>query len=207
MGSPEQPERLGSDSDQQDGGDMNNGYDEQLVRNLQLRAARVAITASASRKQGAPGVVEKARGFVGALDLGKFVAETKQDFIRQLDDETKRLMSRLPAGARSWGLARKLLNIFLRDCTYTCILRDAHGLDSIEPWLELPLDSYTASGLKVEAEKLNESLPTWRTVKSLMPADSTEYQRVAALVARKLGIVRVHLDAYWWGVRDGRKST
>lgn len=192
----------GRDINQHDGGAMNNGHNEQLVENLQLRAARVAITASASRKQGAPGVVEAAREVVGGINLAKFVVESEREFVRQLDQQTQRLKSRLPAAAQSWGLARKLLNIFLRDCAYTYILRDAYGLDRIERWLEVPLDSYTAAGLTAAAKKLDESPPRWRTVKSLMPADSAEYQRVAARVADELRVLRVHLDAYWWGVRD-----
>lgn len=45
-------------------------------------------------------------------------------------------------------LARKLLNLFLRDCLYNRYLSDANRPDDAEHLFELPLDSYTGKALR-----------------------------------------------------------
>lgn len=104
----------------------------------------------------------------------------------------------MPSDARSWGLARKLLNIFLRDCLYTVYLRDAYHLDRAEAHLEIPLDSITSAELRANSKR--GELPAWRGVRDLTWRTSREYQRVGSRVAKELGIERVHLDAYWWSM-------
>ena len=61
----------------------------------------------------------------------------------ELDTATMELCAAMPREVRAWGLARKALNIFLRECLYTSYLRDASRLDRSEHYLELPLDSLT----------------------------------------------------------------
>ena len=117
-------------------------------------------------------------------------------FIRVLDRETIRLQAALPAGARRWGVARKLLNIYIRDCVYSAHLRSAYSLGQIEPFCEVPLDSITA-------EKLRESdagtwLPAWPGVGRLTPEVSAQYQVVATQIARGRRLRPVHLDVFWW---------
>jgi hypothetical protein len=169
-----------------------------FLKMIQHRAARVAITASATRRQGSDGVVECARAFVFALKLSRFGTNDQQVFARQLDAATNRLRACLPRRAATWGLARKLLNIFLRDSLYTSYLAKEHGLNAAERFLEIPLDSITAKQIRKEAPEL----PCWPGVKYLDPHTSAAYQAAALFIARHYGVARVHLDAYWWGVRD-----
>jgi hypothetical protein len=96
-------------------------------------------------------------------------------------------------------VARKLLNIFLRDASYTTYLKDAYSLDLGEHNYELPLDSITAKRLRAEASE--GALPRWRGVKHLTPEESDILQAAAATIAASRGIARIHLDAYWWGNR------
>ena len=96
----------------------------------------------------------------------------------------------------SWGAARKFVNIFLRDATYCFWLRDAFGLASVEPVLELPLDSFTAKGLRAEPEGVD--LPRWPGVIHLTPLTSTQFQHVAQRVAERKRLDRVHLDLEYW---------
>ena len=84
------------------------------------------------------------------------------------------LKRRLPKGARSWGAARKALNIFLRDVLYNHYLRSHHGLDRLEDWLEVPLDRDVAVALRAESE--GGELPRWKTIKRLTPDVSGRYQ-------------------------------
>jgi len=127
-----------------------------FLKMVQHRAARVAVTASATRGQG-KGVVDCARGFLAALTLGRFGTDDERGFVRQLDMATKDLHACLPKRAASWGLARKLLNIFLRDSLYTSYLAKAHGLAAAERLLEIPLDSITSKRIRREVP----ALPRW----------------------------------------------
>lgn len=169
-----------------------------FLKIIQGRTARAAISASATRAQGASGVVALAREFASNLRLGPFGTTDRRAFERQLSRATDRLTRRLPKRARSWGLSRKLLNIFLRDCFYTRYLCEAFRLDEAERLYEVPLDSITARRIR----KAVPNLPRWRGVKHLERDASTAYQDAAAQVARRSGIARVHLDALWWGIRD-----
>jgi hypothetical protein len=127
---------------------------------------------------------------------------------------TNRLAKRLPKGR--WGAARKFLNLYLRRTTYNFYLRQAYGLDRIEPFLELPMDSFAAEGLKQEPEGKN--LPDWLGVRHLTPEANAIYQAVASRVAERLSterlsICRIHLDMKYWRAkpkghirRIGRKA-
>lgn len=99
--------------------------------------------------------------------------------------------------AASWGLARKLLNIFLRDSLYTSYLASAYGLAAAEELFKIPLDSITARRIRAE----NSELAPWPRVKNLLPPTSAAYQAQALDIARRANLARVHLDAVWWGAR------
>lgn len=94
-------------------------YPARFLEMIQARAARVAIGASATRGAGAPGVVSAAREHLRLVSLSPFGRSRRPTFRAHLDQETQALLRALPKASRSWGLARKLLNIFLRDSLYT----------------------------------------------------------------------------------------
>ncbi len=171
----------------------------EFIEVIQCRTARVAVSASATRGQRAPGLVAEARGFLGDLPLRPFAVSQPDSFRSALDEATRKLAAALPVRGRSGGLARKLLNIFLRDALYTVYLRSYFHLDRSEDFYELPLDSITAKYLHLELP--NGGLPRWKGVKHLTPAVSGQYQAAAARAAASRWIARVHLDAYWWGGR------
>jgi hypothetical protein len=143
-------------------------------------------------------VVKAARKFLtSGLELARFSTVSEERFKRELDRATTRMVQALPRRAQRWGLARKVLNIFLRDCLYTCYLRDEHDLGKAERFLEMPLDSITANGLRRELR----GLPRWRGVKHLSPEVSALYQQAASELAEREGYERVHLDAKLWPER------
>ncbi|CAN5505721.1 hypothetical protein BH18VER1_BH18VER1_14100 [soil metagenome] len=84
-----------------------------------------------------------------------------------MDDHTERLQGSLPAPARHWGIARKALNIFLRDALYTTYLNERFGLRQAEPFFEVPLDMLTATEIKRASGRA--SLPAWPGVKHILP--------------------------------------
>jgi hypothetical protein len=169
-----------------------------FLKAVQHRTARAAISPSASRGGGGKGVVRAARQVTAGLNLERFATRDRATFARALDAATRELLRALPRRARAWGLARKLLNIFLGDSLYTGYLRDAHGLQQAERFFEIPLDSITAARL----HDLAPELPRWPGVRYLDPPTSAAYQSVALLAAKDEDLARVHLDAFWWGARD-----
>jgi hypothetical protein len=178
---------------------------DQLVAAIQSRTARVAVGASTVRGAGNAGTVAAARKFLGSLDLSSLGGGARAPFGDTLDMTTKSLMAALPKGARHWGVARKVLNIFLRDCLYTGYLSKAFDLRKYEALLELPLDRITAVHVKRAAGR--GGLPAWPGVKHLKPDLSARFQEVATAEAAKRGIARVHLDAIWWSVSRDTDST
>jgi hypothetical protein len=174
--------------------------DSRTLSKLQRFRAQ-AIPANAIRNQGAEKVLEAIWNHLERVDLATFVTKDRRAFAHRLREATHRLQRRLPRRAtRRWGAARKALNLFLRDCTYDHRLRAHYGLGKIEPWLEVPLDRYAAIALRKEPE--GRCLPPWDSLKRLKPKVSQQYQDVAQDVARRIGILRVHLDLYYW--RDER---
>jgi hypothetical protein len=172
---------------------------ENVLRAIQRHNARAAIGSSSMRGAGSTGVVKAARQFLGDMNLAPFGAAKRKTFMAELDRNTERLQRALPKGAQRWGLARKAINIFLRNCLYTAYLRDRYGLARAERFFEVPLDSITGKRLHKAAPDL---LPPWKTVRGLTKRTSAAYQEVASEQARKESVARVHLDAVWWGERE-----
>jgi len=117
---------------------------------VQARTARISASASATRGQG-KGVVKAARDYLTTLPLSEFALARRTLFLARLEYHTLALVKVLPAKARRWGLARKLLNIFLRDALYTTYLAERYGLKRSELFYEIPLDSITTRHLRREA--------------------------------------------------------
>lgn len=166
-----------------------------FLQAVQSRVARGAVGASAARGRGNTGVVTAARQHFVRLNVARFRAGPVA-FRRALDRETEALRAALPKSARHWGLARKLLNIFLRDCLYTTYLAEAHQLARSERSFEIPLDSITA--LSVKRAGSRGALPQWPGVRHVTPALNDRFQEAAALQAAREGLARVHMDAIWW---------
>jgi hypothetical protein len=168
----------------------------EFLKQLQRYTAEAAITPAAVRKQGAPGVARAARAYLARSDLERLQKITPKDYSNWLDKETDRLRVVLPRGARHWGTARKVLNIFLRTATYTSPLAARFGLKKLLPMLEVPLDSHVAGKLRSKPE--GRELPRWESVKGLGYKQSAEYQMVAQRIANRMKLNRADLDVYFW---------
>ena len=173
---------------------------DDFLRDMQRYVARTAVTASAARGQGAPGLVESARGFLGSMSLGPFGTRSEKTFRAALNRQTTRMVEVLPPQGRSWGIARKLLNIFLRNALYTTYLRDRYHLAEAERWFEVPMDAIVAR--RIRAEMPDVALPRWSGVKHLTPDLNQQYQIVCNQLGRRRGLRAVHLDAVFWGGRE-----
>ncbi len=163
-----------------------------LVRILRQGAAVSAVRDSALRGRGEVAAV--ACRFCAALDLGQFAERRGGSFLSRLDASTERLRQALPSGGRSWGAARNVIDLFLREAFYNRYICTQFRLERAEEWLELPLDSNLARRLRSAFPECR--LPPWRSPTSLTPAVNSSYQGVAAEIADNKGIARVHLGAF-----------
>lgn len=170
-----------------------------LLQVHQRRTARIAVSASAARNQGTSDIVRAARTYLAALECQRLAQPSPEAFASTLEDVTQELMGALPSPARSWGLARKLLNIFVRDVLYNSYLAESSGLMIAEDFMEVPLDSVSAAEIKREFKR---QLPPWPGVKKLTPELSVRLQERASRLAKRHGVARVHMDAIWWGARE-----
>jgi len=145
---------------------------------------------------GPAGTIPIAREFLTSFDLKRVRADTARVFRNRLDAATEGLRLALPENAQHWGSARKFFNIYVRGALYNQYLCEHFDLSALEPWLEVPLDSHVAKGLRGERE--GNGLPRWKTVIGLTRQESDAYQAVASEVAARKGFARVHLDVIYW---------
>jgi hypothetical protein len=172
----------------------------ELLERIQSRIAITCLGPSSLRNQGSPGVLHAARQHLMILQIEKFSMTSNKKFRDALNNETRRLMRRLPQAAQNWGAARKALNLFLRDALYNTYLAEYYSLTSVEPFLEIPLDGIVARAL---CSYYKTELPRWKSIKSLTLAESDMYQAKASEYAQRLEMNRVHLDLFLWA-RGGR---
>ncbi len=166
-----------------------------FMKTLQRMVAFTAVGPSALRGQGR-GVLLASQNFLSKISLVRIPKSNEKKFQRWLDYQTELLLDNLPIKNRPWGAARKAINLFLREALYNQYLCKQFTLNSIEPWLEIPLDSAVAKGLKLNSNR--GELPQWPGLKNLKPNISKSFQVFALKQANLKGLARVHLDMYLW---------
>jgi len=166
-----------------------------FIVTLQRQVAVTAVGPSALRGQG-KGVLGASQYFLAQLSLARLPKSNAKRFRAWLDRQTEELLDVLPVKNRPWGAARKAINLFLRDALYNQYLCSYFQLQSVEPWLEIPLDSAVARGLKSHGKR--GGLPQWPGLKNLRADVSDRFQDFATLYAEQEDIERVHLDIYLW---------
>lgn len=164
-----------------------------LTEALVSRVARVAVGPSVVRGS-REGTVASARARLRTVDLSEFGTSDAEEFSAALDKWTNAMRRALPGDAR-WGLARKVLNIFIRDAVYNAHLRAAFHLDQCEPLCELPMDRIVAKHL---ASASVTKVPKWEGVNELGRLENALFQKAASEVAAAIGVHRLHLDSFWW---------
>lgn len=181
------------------------GIPDWFIDDLQAHQARVSITASSVRSQGS-GTARITREFLGReFNLRGMRATSERAYLRKLDAATNRLRRRLKGRAKTFGLARKLINIYIRDCVYSRYLNAEYRLESVERFLEVPLDGVVGKRLWQASNQLGHGsrLPRWKSIRALTREDSDQYQAFAAELAGFSQLDRVHLDVSIWGARRG----
>ena len=162
---------------------------------MRQRAAVVAVGPSALRGQG-KGVLRATQNVLKTINLATIYRDSEVDFNSWLDEQTDLVLAALRLKKKPWGAARKAVNLFLRDVLYNRYLCQEYGIHEIEPWLEIPLDSAVAKGLKRKAG--HGKLPSWPGLKNLSKDVSDNFQEFAKTWAIEAELSRVHLDIYLW---------
>lgn len=164
---------------------------------VQRYVANVGISGSSLRNQGAPGVVKAARRFLADLDLKPLSKMEPAEYSEWLETVTGELGGSLPEDARSWGAARKAVNIFMCHAFLNRELAETYGLIRFGEVMETPLDRGAAEELRREELRLRAgktSLPRWPGVGRLDARVSRKYQDFGSVLAKQKGIPRACLD-------------
>lgn len=150
--------------------------------------------------------------FLAGLRIEKLATKTEGQFIKWLNTRTKHLSREIsPKGYATystWGIARKILNIFLHNVYFNEILRTEYNLGDIKDHFEVPLDSHVVGWLRRIAESTEPAIefidPVPGTFYVHLVTDdvNSKYQGLATKVARQLGTSRVYLDTYLYRARD-----
>jgi len=130
-----------------------------------------------------------------------------REFLEFLDARTTvlmRLMSRnrkLLDHESYFGLARKVLNIFLRNSYYNQFLISRYNIAKHEGLFEVPIDSRSAAGIRRDCRDLEivyEDPWYWNGLLYHDWDTNAQYQDAASRIAENEGTIRVHLDSYYY---------
>jgi len=166
---------------------------------IQKRIANTAVGTSTVRGQ-PKGTVTIARKNLQLINLKDFSCSSEDQFRKVLDVYTEKLKNDLPS--KSWGIARKVLNIFLFQAAHDVFLNRNYSLEGIIAFLEVPLDNPNAKKLKRIAKSKGKSLD-WKNIYSLSPETSNEFQEYAKKYAsQKYNCESCDLDIYWWSAEE-----
>ena len=177
------------------------------MKDVQKYVASCAITASALRNQGAPGLVRTARDYCAEIDLDALGKIDTSEYLRWLENRTQSLMKVKEFDVKNpWGPARKAINIFMVVASLNRILWEAYKLEQFENALEVPLDGGVGGELCRYAKQRKllrdgERL-RWETIKMLSPDKSARLQEIAQEMAKERGIPRGQLDILLWRPLD-----
>ena len=165
---------------------------------IQKRVVNAAIGPSTLRNQGAP-VTGTAKEFLSNLDLNELKnIDSSDEFGVFLNNKTTKLKNKFSDGAKNFGTARKAINVFIEEAFYNKFLSTYYGLDSLVSYLEIPLDSGVATGLKKDAADRGIKLSNGVTIKNLTEEINKEYQKFASELAKEKNIARIYLDLVYW---------
>jgi hypothetical protein len=178
--------------------------EKEFLKYIHKRLSTISVGASALRNQGASGIIKTARNYFYEIKIDDFIAtiDNGNDYKKFLNTHTEKLVSKFPKEARSWGAARKGLNLFFREIVYNKFFSDYYKLpieftkfnDKIK-YLEVPLDKDVATGIYNDTE-LN--IPKWKSIKKLDLDLSEKYQNAAQEISKKINIAKVNLDLKYW---------
>lgn len=175
-----------------------------FIHKIQERIANTSVSSSTVRGQ-PRGTVEKAQDYLKTINLKDFSKiKDERQFNRSLNKHTASLKKRIDS--KSWGISRKVLNIFLFEASNNVLLNKKYSLHKIIPFLELTLDNPNAKEL-IKLAKIKNKKLIWKTISSLKSGPNKQFQKFAKDHAYNeyCKMFRCYLDVYWW--RSEKKFT
>lgn len=175
-----------------------------FLNQIHKRLSIISVGASALRNQGSSGIIKIAREYFYEININEFINSLDNEDVYNnfLDKHTTNLVSKFPENGKSWGGARKGINLFLREVVYNKFFSDYYQLPTQYnefnqkiKFLEVPLDKDVATGIYEETELV---LPRWNSIKDLTPNLSKQYQIAALKIAAKGNFAKVNLDLKYW---------
>jgi hypothetical protein len=165
-----------------------------LVELHRERISKTCIGSNSTRgnlKEGGLNIIrQNLHRIVKLDDLVRSGSEEK--FKSLLDSYTSKLKQKLgnPVKHEHWGLCRKAINLYLRDCYYNKIINEHFKLDKIAAYLETPIDSLAMKSLWKYTTSVKKS-----TIKRLNKITHQEWQKAATLLSKANGLpYRVDAD-------------
>ena len=98
-----------------------------------------------------------------------------------LDSYTSKLKQKItkPIQSEHWGMCRKAINLYLRDCYYNKTLNEHFNLDKVANSLETPIDSFAMKALAKYTSFVKKS-----AIKALDKNTHQEWQKAAKTFAQ-----------------------
>ncbi|ENN6985943.1 hypothetical protein ACAB91_004503 [Vibrio parahaemolyticus] len=160
--------------------------------------ALASVGGSTLRRQCQPGGKDRAQSFLlnsfPLLELAEIRTET--DFVDFLSVKTEELSKLLVVDHRyNWGAARKVLNIYLKLCAANKDLHPFFKLSTVEPFLEVPLDSHVVRSIDKD---VSTNFIADFQIKRLTKERSDVIQSVAHSIAANKELYRYELDYLYW---------
>lgn len=111
--------------------------------------------------------------------------KSQLEFNALLDSFTSKLKQKIakPVNAEHWGICRKAINLYVRDCYYNKTLNEHFSLDKVANYLETPIDSLAMKALAKHTSFVKKS-----TIKALNKNTHQEWQKAAKLFAQENGL-------------------
>lgn len=170
------------------------------LESVREHLAMASVGSSTLRSQVNAGGAELARNFLKKeILLINLEGINEGDFLEFLNRKTKSLSKNLlrpDNGQPNFGAARKVLNIFLRHCAMNKDLHRAFKLDTVEQFLEVPLDSYVVKGIDRDS---NSNFARSFSIRNLTPKLNADIQSAAMEIAHRRKLHRYELDVLFWG--------
>ena len=174
-------------------------------RAVQTYVAATSVGASTVRGY-AEGTKEDCEQFLVDLPLSSLRRRKPASFRAFLDTQTDNLIANLEKSTKLqegeyFGLARKVLNIFLHNAYSNQFLCKKYRLWKYTSQYEVPIDSKTAAGIRKDYKALGfrRSEPwKWKGLLHHESDANDRYQDAAEIIAQNDGTTRVRLDAYYY---------
>ena len=165
-----------------------------MVELHQKRISKTCIGSNSTHGNLGKGGLQKLHLNLHAIIKLDVIAKCSSEsaFRSLLDSYTSKLKQKLgnPVKHEHWGLCRKAINLYLRDCYYNKTINEHFKLDKIASYFETPIDSLAMKALREYTSKVRKT-----PLKLLDKSTHHEWQKAATNFVKAKGLAnRVDAD-------------